>query len=66
MDEKKFIQYLQRQVNTYGSTAAFCKEKGIAETYLGKVLRQKQAIGPKILEAVGFEKVVTYRRIKDV
>lgn len=41
--------------------AAWARSKGVSAAYVNDVLKGRRDPGPKILDALGFERVVTYR-----
>ena len=58
----RFRSYLRNAIDGEGWTqAAFAKEFGFSPQYLGDVLNGRRDPGEKILDAVGYERVVTYR-----
>ena len=57
-----FRSYLRRAIAGEGWTQqAFAKEFRISTAYLSDVLSGRREPGDKILDAVGFERVVSYR-----
>jgi hypothetical protein len=49
-----------------GSVALWCEEPGRpSATYVQGVLYRGIPLGPKILRALGLEKIVTYRKLHD-
>jgi hypothetical protein len=54
---------LEQSVKEAGSQAKFADQHDISRQYLGDVLRRKRAPGERILEALGMEKVVEFRRV---
>ena len=44
------------------SQRALADELGVTEGYISHVLEGRRAVGPKLLTALGLERVVTYRR----
>jgi transcriptional regulator with XRE-family HTH domain len=63
MTPEEFIAYLTEQVDAYGSQLAFARHYGVSPSYLSDVMRRKREPGPSMLHALGFRKVVTYKRI---
>ena len=47
-----------------GNRTKFSRDKGVSASYVGWVVRGKQSPGPKFLKAIGYEKVVAYRRVE--
>ena len=52
---------LERLVGS-GSKTAAAERLGVSDQYLGDIIRGKRAPGRKVLQALGLERVVTYRR----
>lgn len=65
MNKDELIAYIQSVIDTEygGSQAAFAQDKEMSAAYVNDVLRNRREPGQKILDAVGVERVVTYRRI---
>lgn len=42
--------------------AAYAKDKGLSAQYVNDVVQGHREPGPTVLDALGLEKVVTYRR----
>ena len=61
MDVIKFIRDRAREV---GSQKALAAKLGVSAPYLGDVLNGRKEPGPAILEPLGLERVVSYRRLK--
>lgn len=55
---------LLRETLDGGNQAEMARKMGISPQYLNDVLNEKRGVGDKILEYLGLEKVVTYRRRK--
>jgi transcriptional regulator with XRE-family HTH domain len=54
--------YLRNAIDGEGWTqAAFAEKFGFSAQYLGDVLNGRRDPGDKILNAIGYERVVTYR-----
>lgn len=54
---------LRRQCDALeGGQSTFARRGGISRVYVTAVLSGKQLPGPKLLGAMGYEKVVLYRR----
>lgn len=60
MDPRKILK--QR---TAGNNAAWAKQNGVSASYVSDVLAGRREPGKLILDALGLERVVTYRRKKD-
>lgn len=59
MDVPRLLGILSRK---HGSQDALAENLGVHPTYLGMVMKRKVEPGPKILEPLGLERVVSYRR----
>lgn len=55
---------LRDKVAAAGSAMKWAEDAGTAATYVSDVLRGKVEPGPRILKALGLERVTTYRRVK--
>lgn len=55
---------LQRAIDQEGTAAAWCKKHDIARGYVSDVLSERQEPTGKILAALGFERIVSYRKIR--
>lgn len=53
---------LRRQCKASGGQSAFARRKGLSRVYVTNVLAGNTLPGEKVLAAIGFEKVVLYRR----
>lgn len=58
------LTLLARECEKAGGRAAWAVKHEISASYLGDVLHRRREPGAKILDALGLEKVVTYRRKK--
>lgn len=56
------VEALRAAVEEFGTQTAFAAKHGISLPYVNDVLRGHRDPGDKILDALGLEKVVTYRR----
>lgn len=61
-DEEGLMDYLKKRVAAIGSQKNFAALAMVSEQYLSDVMRGRVPIGDRILEALSFERVVTYRR----
>lgn len=61
MRRDEVIERLRAAIARVGSQAAFAELHGISLAYVNDVLNFRREPGPAILEALGIEKVVTYR-----
>lgn len=57
------IDVLRKRVDAQ-SQAAVAAELGITQGYLSDILNGNRALGPKILKALGFKKVVVFEPIR--
>lgn len=57
-------QKLSEWAERLGSQRALAKELGVGEPYLSDVIHGRRDPGPKILKALGLERVVSYRATK--
>lgn len=62
MTADEFVQYLQKLVDQAGSQNALATRLGISLPYLNDILRRRREPGPKVLEPLGFQRIVTYER----
>ena len=62
LDEDGLMDYLRKRVAALGSQKNFAALALVSEQYLSEVMRGKVPVGDRILEAIGFERVTTYRR----
>ncbi len=63
MKHDTVVALLKRRLNGRTQTA-LAKELGIKKSYLSQILRGRVDAGPLVLEALGLERVVTYRTRK--
>jgi hypothetical protein len=65
MNKDKLIAYIQSIIDKQygGLQAGFAQDNDMSAAYVNDVLRGRREPGQKILNAVGVEKVVTYRKI---
>lgn len=63
MDLEQLIIFIEKTIATHygGSQKEFAKAHGISAAYVNDILNRRKEPGKKILDAVGVEKVVTYR-----
>lgn len=64
MDKNELISYIQRVIDEKynGLQALFAESNDISPAYVNDVLRGRKDPGGKILAAIGFEKVTTYKQ----
>lgn len=53
---------LQSAIRAAGSQKAFAQQHAISEQYVADVLHKRREPGQKILDALGYEKMVFYRK----
>jgi hypothetical protein len=56
------VAALQTAIHAAGSQKAFAQQHAISEQYITDVLHGRREPGQKILDALGYEKVVLYRK----
>lgn len=61
MNEQDVLERLRVAIEQAGSQSAFAEQHGISLQYVNDVLRKRREPGQKILNALGIERVVTYR-----
>jgi transcriptional regulator with XRE-family HTH domain len=61
LSEQDILGRLRAAVRAAGSQQAFAEQHHISAQYLSDVLRGRREAGVKILDALGIEKVITYR-----
>jgi DNA-binding transcriptional regulator YdaS (Cro superfamily) len=61
-DEEDVLEYLRKTVAALGSQKNFAAKAEVSEQYLSDVLRGRLPVGSRILRALNFERVITYRR----
>lgn len=64
MNADEVRRALQRAIDKEGTAAAWCKRHGIAPGYVSDVLNERQEPAGKILDVLGIERIVSYRRMK--
>jgi hypothetical protein len=64
MNKDELIAYIHSIINEryQGSQIGFAQDHDISAAYVNDALRGRRDPGQKILEAVGVERVVTYRK----
>lgn len=62
MNHAAFILFLRGRVKEAGSQRAFAESCSVSEAYLSDILRMRRSPGPKILDAVGYKRVISYEQ----
>lgn len=65
MTQDEFLHYLTQLAREHGSQKALAEDLGINAAWLSDILRRRRDPGHKLLEALGFRKIVTYERITE-
>lgn len=55
------LDILRAGIKTHGTQANYADFLGITQGYINDMLKRKRDPGPKVLDALGLEKVVVYR-----
>lgn len=63
MTKTELLQYIQHLVDEYGTQKDLAEKLGVSTAYLSDVLQGKREPAGKMLEALGIERVVTYRKV---
>ena len=66
MTDEDVRELLRLRLRRAGSQTKFAKEHQLTQGYLSEVLSGKRNPGPRICEVLGIERVVTYRRIREL
>lgn len=66
MTQAEMVAYIARQVQRLGSLRAAARQWGVSKQYIADVLHGRRGPGPKLVQALGYEVVVTtvYRKRK--
>jgi hypothetical protein len=62
MTPEEFLTYLRQQAQAHGSQKALAAHLRINPAWLSDILRGRRDPGQKLLEALGFRRVVSYER----
>lgn len=57
------LTLLETEFQLAGSAAVWARSKGLAPGYVSDVIHGRKEPGKKILDALGLERVITYRRM---
>ena len=63
MTLEEFLQYVRQLAREQGSQQALAAKCGINASWLSEILKGRRDPGKKLLDALGFRRVVTYERI---
>jgi hypothetical protein len=66
LTEQDIRDRLRAAIKQAGSQAAFARQHNISLQYINDVMNGRRDMGQKILDALGIEKIVTYRERSDV
>jgi predicted transcriptional regulator len=62
-DLSSFRQFLKYAINNYGITQAeFAREYKVSPQHISDILKGNRSPGSKFLKAIGYERLVIYRR----
>lgn len=62
LSEAHVLARLKTAVYDAGSVSEFARRAGVSQPYVYQAMTGKTTIGPRILDALGIERVVVYRR----
>lgn len=65
INEDKLRGMVRLAIQMDGSQKAFAQRVGVSEQYLVDVMKSRRAVPKKILDWLGYERVVLYRRKRD-
>lgn len=65
MTEPQFLALIRRECDKAGSQSAWAAAHGITGAYLTDILRGRRAPAAKLLKAMGYERIVSYRKVRD-
>jgi len=61
LTEQDVLARLSAAIKVAGSQTAFAQQHGISDQYVSDAMRGRRELGQKILDALGIERVVSYR-----
>jgi DNA-binding transcriptional regulator YdaS (Cro superfamily) len=61
LNEQEMMERLRAAIQVAGSQKAFAKAHGVSQQYISDVLMGRRGAGEKLLDALGLERVVSYR-----
>lgn len=64
MDKMQIIDLLKEQVRRAGSQNNWAVQHGLSGAYVNDVLHGRRDPADRLLDALGYEKYVVYRRVK--
>lgn len=65
MTQEALLNYISRRAQRLGTRRALAKHLGVSDQYLSDVLTGKREPGSKLLGALGFRKIISYRAIQE-
>jgi hypothetical protein len=65
MTNDEFLRLLRAECEKAGSQAKWAAARGISPSYLSDVLQGRREAGGKILDALGYKRVVSYEEAKE-
>lgn len=65
LNTQDILKRLLAAVEQAGSQKAFALRHGLSEQYVSDVIRGRRELGQKILDALGVERIVSYREKGD-
>lgn len=64
MTRDEVLTLLRAEISAAGTARDWAEKHGVSAPYISDVLNRHRAPGTKILEALGLERVVTYRKVR--
>ena len=64
IDELLVLARLMDRIEQAGSQEQFAREAGVSAQYVSDVLHKRRDFGPKLLKALGLERVTMYREVR--
>jgi hypothetical protein len=65
LNEQDVINRLREAIHAAGSQKSFARQHHVSLQYVNDVLHRRREPGQKILDALGIERVVSYREKQD-
>jgi hypothetical protein len=66
MENIQAIDMLRCAVNSAGTATKWAEDHGFSTAYVSDILHGRRAVGPRMLTALGLEKVVSYRVVAPI